>query len=528
MKTGMSLRNKGFTLVEILVAVAVLAVAGTMIFSGFIYSLRTHTKTTQLQMAEDVAQEVAEEFKSQSIKELITTYSGTETTNAYNEVHTVTFTGVGWRYEARDNSTGTNDAVKYTVDVKLTSKNMADNPETGMKSLTQTGLNKEAIGGTITAADYTGNMTTYNQHKYDETNGYYVLDGDVGTNTFIIPEVVNIYDDKRVVISEELNQFDGKVTDDMVGYIENALTTANSTIPLPVNQYNVMDAIGKFEGIYYPLTNMTSDDQIKKTTTIELISKVQAGKVEYYYVVNVSYTLKFDYMLINPDSTIQLGNLSSFMDAQKVAGTNVLTTVSGATSSYTIEKIGTKEYKITYAKTLSASAGDPAALDGKKASFYGKLDLKEPVNLVPEPEAEDDEVPYFYVLYKPFDLYSSGTYSTDEIIIEYTHGAGNKNCARMFLVVQDMNHAEDTNKVVKVNNCYIKDVNAETLKKYFKFYTNSPEIIAKNEVTNSSINADNYLTNSYNQNHINLYDMEITVYNHKGDVVARVNTIKED
>jgi prepilin-type N-terminal cleavage/methylation domain-containing protein len=75
-RKAQSNKNAGFSLVEVLIAMAVLAVISLPILSAFSNAARINSKARREENANTVAQDVAEQFKSLSIDELTQMYSG--------------------------------------------------------------------------------------------------------------------------------------------------------------------------------------------------------------------------------------------------------------------------------------------------------------------------------------------------------------------------------------------------------------------------------------------------------------------
>jgi prepilin-type N-terminal cleavage/methylation domain-containing protein len=70
--------NKGFSLIEILVAIAVIALVGSSVLSGFVQAARINARSKQMQEATDLAQITAEKFNANKLSDLLTTYLETD------------------------------------------------------------------------------------------------------------------------------------------------------------------------------------------------------------------------------------------------------------------------------------------------------------------------------------------------------------------------------------------------------------------------------------------------------------------
>lgn len=491
------LNNRGMSLIELLVAIALLAIAGTVLFNGFTFAGRIFVKTSKLQMAEDVAQQVAEDFRSHTLDELYNdiyaAVAKTDDTDLSTNIRTVTFTGIPCDYSVRQ-SAGNQNAI-FTADVTLTTLKTAEGAESVRTS-------------------------TYEQHDKN-SSGVYQLDSSVGVNTFIMPEISNIYDGTNCIISDDINQYDNVVVDDLESVIMNAIDTKNVELSnitgITGNQLiNAINAASSYESFYVPLTRIDTPNRLKKTTTVKFFQQPVGDEIKYYYTVTVKYSFNFDFEMFLNNGT-SYGMLSSFL------GSGVISSVDGAETTCEVKRSGTT-YEVLYASSQVIGTHT------EKCTFGGEITALTKTGSTPsiKSDGSGDGVPYFYILYKPFDLYSSplDAKSSDKIIFD-TSSLGTQNIVRAFLVVQEMQHRNATNKMATVSDFSYSGVAPDTAA--FRFYTNSKEIIkASPGVVGTGISGDNYLTNSMGESHSGLFQMEIIIRDKDGNSVATVNTVKED
>lgn len=493
------LNNKGISLIELIVAIALLAIAGTVLFNGFTYASRIFVKTTKLQMAEDVAQQVAEDFRSHTLDELYNNIYGsaaivkTDNTDSVTNIRTITFTGIPCDYSVRQ-SAGNQNAI-FTADVTLTTLKTAEGVE----------------------ADRT---TTFEQHNKN-SDGVYKLDSTVGVNTFIMPEINNIYDGTNCIISDDINQYDNVVVDDLQTVIMNAISTKNTELALipgitSAQLINASGASASYEAIYVPLSRINNADRLKKTTTVKFFQTTVGDEIKYYYTVTVKYSFKFDFEMYLNNGT-SYGMLSAFLASGEIAS------VAGAETTCNIKRSGTT-YEVLYSKSQTIGTRS------EDCTFGGEITALSKTGTTPviKSDGSGDGVPYFYMLYKPFDLYSDSTTakSTDEIIFD-TSSLSTNNIVRAFLVVQEMKHQNATGKTATVSDFSYKGSAPDAAA--FRFYTNSREIIKKNtDPVTAVVNGDNYLTNPGGENHSGLFQMEIIIRDKDGNSVATYSTVKED
>ncbi len=494
------LNNRGISLIELLAAIALLAIAGTVLFRGFTDAGRIFSKTTKLQMAEDVAQQVSEEFRSHTLDELYNSIyasaavTKTDNTDPTTNIRTVTFSNIPCNYSVRQ-SAGVQEAT-FTANVTLTSLKTAEGVETVR-------------------------TTTYKQHDKNATTGVYNLDSKTGVNTFIVPEVKNIYDGTNCIISDDINQYDNVVVDDLLAVIMNKISEKNEALKTVTGMtskklISESNASAAFEAMYVPLSNANTPNRLKKETTVKFFQQPVGEEIKYFYTVTVKYTFNFDFALYLNDGT-SYGMLSSFLDS------GVISSVVGAETTCEVKRSGTS-YEVLYSSSQTIGS------HSENCTFGGEITALTPEGTTPviKNDGSGDGVPYFYILYKPFDLYTdtSTGRSTDKIIFN-TSSLGTQNIVRAFLVVQEMKHVNAANSIATVSDFSYSGAVPDPAG--FRFYTNSREIINKAVgAVSTGVNGDNYLTNSMGESHTGLYQMEITIFDKDGRQVATVNTVKED
>ena len=70
------LNNKGISLVEILVTIAIISLVAIPFLDSFAVGMRINNEARRTADAEQTAQDVAEIFKTMTIKDIVTTYGG--------------------------------------------------------------------------------------------------------------------------------------------------------------------------------------------------------------------------------------------------------------------------------------------------------------------------------------------------------------------------------------------------------------------------------------------------------------------
>lgn len=536
---GSCRKNRGFSLIEIIVAVAIITIAGTALFSGFVQALNVHRKTTRLQMAEDVAQQVAEEFNSHTLfvmqrlhgtpvdadgngtndeyvdiiarnKIAETAYESYYENNAYGYfdnssavstdiVSAYEFKNLGYSFGViEDNG---DPSASYMADVLLTAR------------YTKTGEQTK-----VTAADYTTkNKTTYKQNQ--AAAQYYEVGSDVGTNTFIIPDIQNIYNGESVVVSDDINSYDFAAVNDLRFTLKNLIDTYNNAHPTaPIMAASFESG---FDSHYNPMTNISHENDVQKTTEINIYSGSGAmGTASYYYIVKVSYEFNFDVSLLvaSATGTVANANLKDIVSDGNLSP-------AGGTTYYTISKSGTK-YTVTYSKEIE---GAPAYISDKNGTFGGeiKIDGADPIT------PSSNNVPYIYFLYRPFNVYyvNAASAATEKVLcndivkVNY-QGTMNGNQVKVFVVGQEVRNEKNPAKDTTITNIILNPSLAES--DYFHLYTNCTEAFSDTYRPTTHVSGMNYLTNSVGETDVNHYEMVILVKDLEGKVVARLSTVKED
>ena len=79
-------QNKGFTLVEVLIAITILAIIVAPLLHAFVTASRTNAKAKQLMKATTLAQNVMEETKANSLEEIARQFNGYQSSNSLSSL----------------------------------------------------------------------------------------------------------------------------------------------------------------------------------------------------------------------------------------------------------------------------------------------------------------------------------------------------------------------------------------------------------------------------------------------------------
>lgn len=198
--------NKGFSLVEVVVAIAILTMAATAIMSGFVQAARVNQKAQRMKDAADLAQVVAEQFKGMSVADILSNYTASSDSGAGSLTGTRTIEWTGLTEQAL---LGSASKLGFTVDVTLNSSPYASNSQITTTYNQQTKLKqdlKDSSGNPI--VDSSGNT----------------LQSVVG-NGFLVP-VIKETADNCVISSNDYS--DAAAIADAKDYYAKAYATAKS------------------------------------------------------------------------------------------------------------------------------------------------------------------------------------------------------------------------------------------------------------------------------------------------------------
>lgn len=108
------MKNRGYTLIELIVAISILAIIAIPLMHGFVTSARMNAKAREIEQATTVAQNVMEEIKVTDVEELITDVEPGKTSVLTDEGEWVDM--LTYQLPMR---TETADGVNYRVDITL-------------------------------------------------------------------------------------------------------------------------------------------------------------------------------------------------------------------------------------------------------------------------------------------------------------------------------------------------------------------------------------------------------------------------
>ncbi|MCR5216508.1 MAG: prepilin-type N-terminal cleavage/methylation domain-containing protein [Lachnospiraceae bacterium] len=567
------LDNNGFSLLEIIVALAILSIVGTVIYNGFLQGLWTYNKATDMQNREATANYVAEWFNTHSLRwlSLDSTYNpsavngdiefktqsaaqsmrGTVKTSggmlSYTDVGLIFDSATGSNYKVTDSNSspfGIGDLVKdkqvkvskisYTgMPINITNGD-SSNPEFYVDvTLTPVEASKAGVGSTYkqTTLDSTGeyfqlapsyvdeNGVT---HSSDPSSADYDANFAVKTNNYVVPDIRNMYDGDGVVVTDEINQYDTLVLNDIKNLMVEKIDAYNASLGATASDATLADT-ARFAGDfdtdfgYYYTGNTTAGNDIQKTTTITL-KQVGTGAdtdpISYVYVVTVEYEVSCNLPVYNVAGT---GTIAGLPGTITVNNNSMTVTTSG--SKYTVTYIEDLDSLISNDVDGLVSQGVLASnsFSGSnyKGSFGGVLYRSQLIS-----DAERN-LTNLYIIYEPFDKYSNtgvaGTntlLSKDKVVIDGGTGTVPVN---VYFVVQKVKNTAGTKEYdLSSSNLTLKNNAMKTGTTHdfqaVSVYTNSENLLKNSSNSNSLLNRYNYLTNSYGNARTNYYAMEIKLY----------------
>lgn len=198
------MKNKGFSLIEVMAAVAILAIVTTPILKSFTIAAKTNSKAQTRQDATSLSEDIMEKVKSTSIEDL------------YKESTGAIEGKIGER----------------VIDPAKTEFLFGDPATTSAVFLKKTPpyqINYRDITATLGKTyDATVNISTREYSVTPATPGGDVLDAS-DANTFEIPDLKGVDSSKHLILSWEINGYDESAVDRIVD--ENAIEmTERSTI----------------------------------------------------------------------------------------------------------------------------------------------------------------------------------------------------------------------------------------------------------------------------------------------------------
>lgn len=250
-------QNKGFTLVEVLIAITILAIIVTPLLHAFVTASRTNAKAKQLMKATTLAQNVMEELKANSLEEVARQFNSSSTTSYTDKVSVV---GIADKYyEAIEDATGFVEAT--------TSEN--ELPGVSANSSIRTGSTPEGdfVGQASGEYHFMLENVTRESAKFDIAL-HITKNAANGTHSLTSINAMNEPD---------------------CGYYEQSLSDENAIV-----QFDT--AIRAYPNSLGTLTQSEIRDAMERTITIDInsVSNNETVKITYDYEIPSGYTLDED------------------------------------------------------------------------------------------------------------------------------------------------------------------------------------------------------------------------------------------
>lgn len=251
------LNNKGFSLIEVLIAVAILAIVSLPILKAFSTSAMVNRNARRQENANTAAIAITEQFKSMTVDRLIEKYGDT------------TKYGLGEKVKAEGE----------TGDGSYKEKAYEYDEETGRYKFYVTSIDKSYYEGVNEERFYVEvelNPELY-ENKYDDLGGELITDGDNianNINSYDMPKFSDINSKENYVVRDVLYKWDNDAKGSFISQI-NALNAANGT-----NEVFVSDKVIKSIEI---INNVTIDNSAYTETGEEGFLQEVTLVVRYEY-----------------------------------------------------------------------------------------------------------------------------------------------------------------------------------------------------------------------------------------------------
>lgn len=464
--------NKGFSLVEVLVAIVVITIAASAILSGFVQASRVNLKSQRMQDATNLAQITAELFNSKKISDLIKKYSS-----------------AGYAAEGIDViDSGDDGKGVRTIEFKNIKEEYIYNGRTYDEDF--------KVDITLDSTRYAATNSinsTYNQEvKLSQANA----DGKdtVVSNTFMVP-VMKETGNNLIISSEECN--DSTALSLYKSDVESAFITAyTSRLPVSATSAQRTEAANRA---------VTDADAY-------IASKYPSSNIIQLEAIGPSRELDL-HITCDNDASYGYAKVSAY-----VTGTYVFPTVASSANMYNVS-IPEKRYT-----DVSVIPENTKSFSFNKADGTGLQDVYfyiSPIN--------------GFNYYRSSSQYTDAATSKDKVRVVFNQnatGVASTTKINCYVIAQNFKrkiNPTDSNYVICTPVFHGGDFSITSGSTMIKVYNNFQKIVSGKLVeydTNRTALYGGYITDG-GSNNVAIYDMTIRVYL-DGNEYAVIQTTKED
>lgn len=257
--------NKGFSLVEVVVALAILTIVATSVLAGFVQSSRINMKSLYLQDATEIAQAVAENLKKRSYSEFVEYMKAKKDSDPGSELEVTKLYDDDLEENRRKGLEGVSmENVKLSDIFADESKYIMDGPDFKVDIL-------------MDSANYANGKktTTYKQSTGSLSKDYDVAAGTkvVASNSFLIP-VIKETDGQCVIYSYD----DGEAISEIINTWATKYATARSLLaPIAGRAAAYSAAESEFKNYAtstmfpeYKIIDSTATPKVLRTLTVDV------------------------------------------------------------------------------------------------------------------------------------------------------------------------------------------------------------------------------------------------------------------
>ncbi len=346
--------NKGFTLVELMITVAILALVTAPFLSSFVSASRANATSKRIQEANELNEYIMEQFKATSPSKLITTYNFTETkakvngSNKESIVYTRTMSS-----KVGDVALPTGYRKGYSAEITLTPTNSVVNGDYAVPVIDN--LNKKYC------AVLNENITKFDKTGATKRDVIIEINRDSATNKYLVKLTVTVTADDGSGPKPYVNNISWKYDTIPTVYVLYKPISTTDTITVKNMLFD---------------TNDLTEGGSRKTVNVYLINQKKDATGAYYNNISPAQISMYEARDAVSGDTYSLSNL---VDKTQTSAKLINTTLYTNIATFSTDKIDSgvnstvKMIKIDTAYDLDVTIN----YNGKKVSDYKTTKIME-------------------------------------------------------------------------------------------------------------------------------------------------------